>query len=81
MHQESDLMEGNPRNPSHLRVRELLVRVIVHLIIAQMCPMPCQIQVQVGQDNKRTCESLFFLLKKKIIIHSIWGKTKIGLYL
>jgi hypothetical protein len=28
-------MEGNPRDPSHLRVRELWVRVVVRPIIAQ----------------------------------------------
>jgi hypothetical protein len=36
-----DLMEGNPRDPSHLRVQELWVRVVVRPIIAQMCPTPC----------------------------------------
>jgi hypothetical protein len=38
-------MEGNPRDPSHLRVRELWVRVVVRPIIAQMFPTPCQIWV------------------------------------
>jgi hypothetical protein len=56
-------MEGNPRDPSHLRVRELLVWVVLCPIIAQICPTPYQIQVQVGRDNKHTCESLFFSLK------------------
>ena len=41
-----DLMEeGNPRDPSHLRVRELWVQVVVRPIIAQMCPTPCQNRV------------------------------------
>ena len=31
-----DLMEGNPHDLSHLRVRELWVRIVVCLIIAQM---------------------------------------------
>jgi hypothetical protein len=44
----SDLMVKNPRDPSHLRIRELWVRVVVSLIIAQMCLTPFQIQVQVG---------------------------------
>jgi hypothetical protein len=30
-----------------------------------MCSTPCQIQVQVGQDNDRTYESLFFTYQKK----------------
>ena len=61
---ESDLIVGKPRDPSHLRVRELWVRVVVSPIITQMCPTPYQIWVPVGQDNKRTCESLFLLKKK-----------------
>jgi hypothetical protein len=64
-----DLMVGNPRDLSHLRVRELWVQVVVSPIIIQMCHTPCQIRVQVGRDNHRTCESLFFffffLAKKK----------------
>ncbi len=50
----SDLMVGNLRDPSHLQVRELWVRVVVSPIIAQMCPTLCQIRVQVGRDNDRT---------------------------
>jgi hypothetical protein len=30
-----------------------------------MCPIPCQIRIQVGRDNGHTCESLFFHIKKK----------------
>ncbi len=52
-----DLMVENPRDPSHRRVQELWVRVMVSLIIAQICPTPCQ----VGRDNDRTYESLFKL--------------------
>ena len=33
--QGGDLMEGNSRDPLHLRVRELWVRVVVRPIIAQ----------------------------------------------
>jgi hypothetical protein len=62
-----DLMIGNPRELSHLRVRELWVRVIVSPIIAQMCLTTCQIRVQVDRDNDRTYESLIFI-KKKIVI-------------
>ena len=58
-------MKGNPCDPSHMRARELWLRIVVRLIIAQICPTLCQIQVQVGRDNERTCESLFFTLKKK----------------
>ena len=57
-----DLMVENPRDPSQLQVWKLWIRVVVNLIIAQICPTPCQIRVQVGWDNDRTCESLFFLL-------------------
>ena len=66
---EDDLMEKNSCDPSHLRVRELWVRVVVCSIIAQMCPTPCQIWVQVSRDNERTCESLFLIIKKKIYIY------------
>ena len=38
-------MEENPRDLSHLRVQKLWVWVVVHPIIAQMCPMPCQNRV------------------------------------
>jgi hypothetical protein len=62
---EGDLMEGNPRNPSHLWDWELWVQVVVRLIITQMCPTPCQIWVEVGWDNERTCESPFLFSKKK----------------
>jgi hypothetical protein len=65
-----DLIEGNSRDLSYLRARELWVRIMGCLIITQMYPTPCQIRVQVGRDNERTCESLFiylfiFYLKKK----------------
>jgi hypothetical protein len=40
-----DLMEENPCDPSHLRVRELWVRVVVRPIISQMCSTPCQNRV------------------------------------
>ena len=40
-----DLMEGNPRDSSHLRVRKLWVRVVVRPIIAHMCPTSCQNRV------------------------------------
>ena len=40
---EGDLIVGNFRDPSHLRIWELWVRVVVSPIIAQMCPTPCQI--------------------------------------
>ena len=74
-------MVENSRNPSHLRVRELWVRVVVSPIIAQMYPTPCQIQVQVGRDNDRTYESLFFSFikkKKKIMkfIKMLFSKKK-----
>ena len=40
-----DLMKGNPRDPSHLQVRELWVRIVIRLIIAQMCLTLCQNRV------------------------------------
>ena len=42
---KSDLMEENFRDPSHLRVRELWVRIVVRPIIAQMCLTLCQIWI------------------------------------
>ena len=49
-----NLMVGNPRDLSHLRVRELCVRVVISLIITQMYFTPCQIRVQVSRDNDCT---------------------------
>ena len=66
-----DLMVGNPRDPSHLQIRELWVRVVVSPIIAQMYPTSCQIRVQVGRDNDHTYESLFFSYQKKISHNNI----------
>jgi hypothetical protein len=40
-----DLMEGNPRDPSYLRVRELWIWIVIRPIIAQINPTPCQIRI------------------------------------
>ena len=63
-------MEGNPRDSSDLQARKLWVLVVVRPIIAQMCPTPCQIRVQVARDNNCNCESFFFFFiqKKKNIV-------------
>ena len=64
-------MEGNHHNSSHLRSRELWVRIVIRPIIVQMCPIPCQIrvQVEVGRDNEHTCEFFFFYYLKKKKTH------------
>jgi hypothetical protein len=59
-------MIRNPHNPSHLQVQEFWVRIVVSSLLSITS---CQIQVQVGRDNDRTYESLFFFSSIYIYIY------------
>ena len=60
-----DLMEGNPRDPSHLRVRELWVRVVVRPLLPRCAPRHVKIGFKWVETMNAPASPFFFFHQKK----------------
>ena len=58
-------MEGNPRDPSHLRVRELWVRVVVRPLLPRCAPRHVKIGFKWVETMNAPASPFFFFHQKK----------------